>query len=119
MRRAYLDQGIEALEAITWRHVPDPEPGWRMEARRWRKPKFTQTTLTAGPDLRGRPLPLWAKPPVGLVNRWVWYIASAPANDLTQVPEPVLDVEGTAHHDPRSPYWSIYTLPLRPGVVLL
>lgn len=114
--RRYLDGGVELVEEITWRHVPDPGERWRWVKRRFRSPKLV--AVEGGTvDGRGRALPEWCAQ-TAVPNRWLWIQASRPAADLGSV-EPDAVEGGTRFFAQDSPYWDYYGLPLRPGVVLL
>jgi hypothetical protein len=114
--RRYLEGGVEVVEEITWRHVPDPGERWRWVRRRFRSPKLVP--LESGKvDGRGRALPEWCAPGV-VPNRWLWVQASRPAADLEVVAPDAID-GGTRFFLPGSSYWDYYGLPLRAGVRLL
>lgn len=112
VERRYTEGGVAKLEQITWQHIPDPEIRWRFVRRRFRRPKLVEVGNGQVPDGRGRPLPEWCAPDYP-PNRWLWIRAAQHAADLTVVAD---GVDGL--YPPESPYWDLYSLPLRPGVVL-
>lgn len=115
--RRYLERGVERVERITWRHVPDPPPRWTFQKRRFRRPK--PVLVQPSPDLDdSRPLPAWADP--GLIpNRWAFMTGADVAADLAWVEPDSVDADGTKYYGPASLYWSPYEIPLRAGCVLL
>ncbi len=120
--RHYHEGDIHKVERVTWRHLPVPDPMWRWQSRRFRKPKLVEMTTAEGPDAaKGRPLPGWCAPDYA-PNRWIWIRAANPAADLASIAPDGIgeDEQGIVHfHSSDSVWWSLYEIPLRVGCVLV